>query len=71
MSRDLRGEVMILQLAQHVQSFLHKFNVPNLSFFEQMMQNQQKQEAMEAKEMVKLREAKVPSSFAMCPYLRV
>lgn len=37
---------MILQLAQFIQSFLHQHNVPNLSFFEQMLANQQKQEEL-------------------------
>lgn len=32
-------QVMVLQLAQLVQAFLHKHNVPNLSFYEQMLQN--------------------------------
>ncbi|XP_057303588.1 eIF-2-alpha kinase GCN2-like isoform X1 [Hydractinia symbiolongicarpus] len=46
MAIDLCGEVMILQLAQFIQSFLHQHNVPNLSFFEQMLANQQKQEEL-------------------------
>ena len=50
---------MILQLAHHCQSFLHKFNTPNLSFFEQMVANHQKQEEILLKEKQKKLEAQV------------
>ena len=50
---------MVLQLAQHIQSFLHQYNVPNLSFFEQMVANQQRQEEILSKKLQKQREAKV------------
>lgn len=50
---------MVLQLAHHVQSFLHQYNVPNLSFFDQMLANQLKQEEKMIQEMNKEREAKV------------
>ena len=49
---------MVLQLAHHIQSFLHSQNVPSLSFFDQMLANQEKQEKMELLEQEKLREAK-------------
>ena len=50
---------MILQLAQHIQAFLHKHNKPNLSFFDQMVANQMKQEEIHNIEQQKLLEAKV------------
>ena len=40
---------MVLQLAQSVQAFLHKHNVPTFSFHEQMLKNMQKEK--EIKEM--------------------
>ena len=40
---------MVLQLAQSVQTFLHKHNHPTLSFHEQMLKNMQKEK--ELKEM--------------------
>ena len=40
---------MVLQLAQSVQAFLHKHNVPTISFHEQMLKNMQKEK--EIKEM--------------------
>lgn len=50
---------MILQLAQHIQGFLHQHNVPNLSFFEQMVANKIKKEEIDNLEKQKLKEAKV------------
>ena len=38
---------MVLQLAQSVQAFLHKYNVPTLSFHEQMLKNLQKEKEMQ------------------------
>ena len=35
---------MVLQLAHHVQTCLHKHNKPQLSFYEKMMANKQKEE---------------------------
>nr|XP_047139255.1 eIF-2-alpha kinase GCN2-like isoform X2 [Hydra vulgaris] len=58
MALSLCGEVMVLQLAHHVQEFLHSQNVPSLSFHDQMLANQKKQETMELLEQKKLREAK-------------
>uniref|UniRef100_A0A182MN55 non-specific serine/threonine protein kinase n=1 Tax=Anopheles culicifacies TaxID=139723 RepID=A0A182MN55_9DIPT len=41
---DLKGEVMIFELANLVQSFLHQHNVPPKgSFYDEMLANQQKQ----------------------------
>ena len=36
----------MLQLAQSVQTFLHKHNVPTLSFHEQMLKNERKEKEM-------------------------
>lgn len=35
---------MVLQLAQHVQTCLHKHNQPQLSFYEKMMANKRREE---------------------------
>lgn len=35
---------MVLQLAHHVQSCLHKHNKPQLSFYEKMMMNKRREE---------------------------
>ena len=35
---------MVLQLTHHVQTCLHKHNKPQLSFYEKMMANKQKEE---------------------------
>ncbi|XP_052902720.1 eIF-2-alpha kinase GCN2 [Anopheles moucheti] len=41
---DLKGEVMIFELANNVQAFLHQHNVPPKgSFYDEMLANQQKQ----------------------------
>ncbi|XP_022092964.1 eIF-2-alpha kinase GCN2-like isoform X2 [Acanthaster planci] len=51
MARKLKGEVMVLELAQHVQAFLHKHNVPgHKSFYEEMMSNKKKEQEEAAKE---------------------
>ncbi|XP_038072297.1 eIF-2-alpha kinase GCN2-like isoform X2 [Patiria miniata] len=51
MAKKLKGEVMILELAQHVQAFLHAHNVPGYkSFYEEMMSNKKKEQEKEAKE---------------------
>ena len=41
---------MVLQLAQHVQSFLHKYNRPRLSFYDQMMTNKLKEKQIREQE---------------------
>ena len=47
----------MLQLAHHVQSFLHKHNIPRLSFYDQMMTNKrEEQRRIEAAEKERLRE---------------
>ncbi|XP_033626734.1 eIF-2-alpha kinase GCN2-like isoform X1 [Asterias rubens] len=57
MARKLKGEVMILELAQHVQAFLHEHNIPAYkSFYEEMMSNKKKEEEKEAKENEKRQE---------------
>ena len=67
---------MVLQLAQSVQAFLHKHNVPTLSFHEQMLKNMQKQKEIKdlerekrlAKDKAQAKEFDddVVSSFLMC-----
>ena len=41
---------MVLQLAQSVEAFLHKYNVPNVSFHEQMLKNMQRNKEKRIKE---------------------
>uniref|UniRef100_A0A182PJE4 non-specific serine/threonine protein kinase n=1 Tax=Anopheles epiroticus TaxID=199890 RepID=A0A182PJE4_9DIPT len=44
LAEDLKGEVMIFELANMVQAFLHQYNVPPKgSFYDEMLANQQKQ----------------------------
>ena len=44
-AKKLRGEVMILDLCQHVQNFLHQHNKPPFkSFYEEMLSNKQKED---------------------------
>ncbi|XP_050081134.1 eIF-2-alpha kinase GCN2 [Anopheles maculipalpis] len=44
LGEKLKGEVMIFELANTVQDFLHKYNVPPKgSFYDEMLANQQKQ----------------------------
>ncbi|XP_069049406.1 eIF-2-alpha kinase GCN2 isoform X1 [Lepisosteus oculatus] len=51
LAADLCGEVMIFQLAEHVQSFLSEHNVPPpKSFHEEMLKNQQRQQEKQAQE---------------------
>ncbi|ELU08629.1 hypothetical protein CAPTEDRAFT_99925, partial [Capitella teleta] len=45
LAKSLIGEVMILELCQHIQSFLHTHNCPPpTSFHEQMLRNQRRQD---------------------------
>ena len=47
-------QVMIMELAQHVQNFLHSHNVPGFkSFYEEMMSNKKREEEKVAKEQQK------------------
>lgn len=39
----LSMKVMVLQLAQHVQTCLHKHNKPQLSFYDKMMANKREE----------------------------
>ncbi|XP_035901092.1 eIF-2-alpha kinase GCN2 [Anopheles stephensi] len=44
LAEELKGEVMIFELANTVQAFLHQYNVPPKgSFYDEMLANQQKQ----------------------------
>ncbi|XP_013386608.1 eIF-2-alpha kinase GCN2 isoform X2 [Lingula anatina] len=53
-AQELIGEVMVLELAQHVQDFLHKHNRPPAkSFYEQMMSNKKEREIQQAIEQKK------------------
>nr|CAB3241542.1 eukaryotic translation initiation factor 2-alpha kinase 4 [Phallusia mammillata] len=57
LSKSMVGEVMMFQLAQYIQEYLHKHNVPQFaSIHEEMVQNQQKQMEKVAKEEKKKRE---------------
>lgn len=50
LTRHLIGEVMILDLAQHVQRFLHQHNTPQLgSFYDEMLKNRERQEKEKAR----------------------
>ncbi|CAG9128250.1 unnamed protein product [Plutella xylostella] len=40
------GEVMIFELAQHVQNFLHAFNKPTLSFYDEMLERRNEMERL-------------------------
>ncbi|XP_061166164.1 eIF-2-alpha kinase GCN2-like [Saccostrea echinata] len=59
-AKENKGEEMLLQIAQHVQQFLHAHNKPPAkSFYEEMMMNKRKQEEQkeeeQRKELEKLR----------------
>ncbi|XP_045486079.1 eIF-2-alpha kinase GCN2 [Pieris rapae] len=43
---DLCGEVMIFQLAQHTQQFLHDHNKPTLSFYDEMLKQKTEMEKL-------------------------
>ncbi|XP_072929704.1 eIF-2-alpha kinase GCN2 [Epargyreus clarus] len=46
MAVELCGEVMIFQLAQHVQQFLHDHNKPTLSFYDEMLKQKTETEKL-------------------------
>ncbi|XP_037282898.1 eIF-2-alpha kinase GCN2 isoform X2 [Rhipicephalus microplus] len=51
LTKQLVGEVMVLELAQHVQWFLRQHNTPERgSFYDEMLKNKEKQEAEKARE---------------------
>ncbi|KAH7981783.1 hypothetical protein HPB52_001093 [Rhipicephalus sanguineus] len=54
LTKQLVGEVMVLELAQHVQWFLRQHNTPERgSFYDEMLKNKEKQEAEKAREQQK------------------
>ncbi|XP_028967495.1 eIF-2-alpha kinase GCN2 [Galendromus occidentalis] len=51
LAESLKGEVMVLNLCQHVQEFLVPFNMPTVSIYDEMIQNKRKlQEERELKQ---------------------
>lgn len=51
MAKDLEGEVMIYELCQHIQKFLHEHNKPGFSsFYEEMVSKQQERIQYELQE---------------------
>ncbi|XP_075532445.1 eukaryotic translation initiation factor 2 alpha kinase Gcn2 [Dermacentor variabilis] len=51
LTKQFVGEVMVLELAQHVQWFLRQHNTPERgSFYDEMLKNKEKQEAEKARE---------------------
>ncbi|KAJ8714211.1 hypothetical protein PYW08_007831 [Mythimna loreyi] len=46
LSKTLCGEVCIFQLAQHAQQFLHDYNIPTLSFYDEMLKQKNEQEQL-------------------------
>ncbi|XP_070577673.1 eIF-2-alpha kinase GCN2-like [Ptychodera flava] len=53
-AKKFLGEVMILEMAQYVQQFLHEHNVPQMkSFYHEMLSNEKKKEEKAAKEELK------------------
>lgn len=70
-ANELKGEVMIFELAQCVQVFLHEHNKPaTKSFYDEMVIRQQQKEQLEkeAKQIEKDREVtkKASISFSFC-----
>ena len=62
---------MVLQLAQHVQTCLHKHNKPQLSFYEKMMANKAKEEgrklaAKREKQQMEMRASKEREENEVC-----
>ena len=62
---------MVLQLAHHVQTCLHKHNKPQLSFYEKMMENKQKEEgrklaAKREKQQMEMRASKEREENEVC-----
>ena len=62
---------MVLQLAQHVQTCLHKHNKPQLSFYEKMMANKEKEEgrklaAKREKQQMEMRASKEREENEVC-----
>lgn len=62
LAEQLKGEVMIFELAQHAQKFLHEHNKPSYgSFYDEMLSRNQAKEksAMEEKQMKEDKERQV------------
>lgn len=61
-ANKLKGEVMIFELAQHVQAYLHEHNKPgSKSFYDEMLNRQKQQEQLqqEARKLEEDRERQV------------
>ena len=72
MAQRLRGEVMVLELAQRVQTFLHAYNQPPAkSFYEQMLTNKRKQEEKQKQEQQrKIEQLKKKEEKQVCEKMR-
>ncbi|XP_063627840.1 eIF-2-alpha kinase GCN2 [Cydia splendana] len=51
LAQQLCGEVMIFELAQHAQQFLHDHNKPTLSFYEEMLKQKTEMEQLKLHDM--------------------
>lgn len=72
LARKLKGEVMIFELTQHVQKYLHEHNKPGYSsFYEEMVSRHQekKQYEMQEKQMKEDKERQVLIDIFILSYI--